>query len=129
MTDASPYILSCLRGVPSPDLAGQAAKYSPMRQPPVTPFAVSNMTLTTDDTDGYQVLEFTSARAFVTTETGSDSYNNAPGGYRIRFKPITGDALTALLAQKQNANKKACWDFQFTSISGAVTQPTTQYCR
>ena len=70
VTDTSPYVLSCFRGTPSPDLAGQSAKYAPMRQPPVTPFGVSNMTLGTDVSDGYQVLQFSSAKTFVTTETG-----------------------------------------------------------
>ena len=44
VTDASPYVLSCFYGVPSPDLAGQGAKYSPLR-PPGTPMPSSNMTL------------------------------------------------------------------------------------
>ena len=63
-----------------------------MRQPPVTPFNNTGMTLTTDP-DGYQVLQFTSARQFNTTETGQDSYPNPPGTYRIRYKQVTGDAL------------------------------------
>ena len=129
VTGASPYVMSCLRGTPSPDLAGQGAKYKPFRQPPVTPFAVTNMTLTTDAGDGYQVLKFTSARAFTTTETGTDSYANAAGNYRIRYKAVTGTALAALLALSANAGKTACWTFQFTTDSGATTQPTTSYCR
>jgi phosphatidylethanolamine-binding protein (PEBP) family uncharacterized protein len=129
VTDASPYVLACFAGTPSPDLAGQGAKYSPMRQPPVTPFPVSEMTLSTDPADGYQVLQFTSARSFTTTETGSDSYNNAPGTYRIRYKAVTGTALEALLAQNQNANKSACWNFQFVTGTGATAQPTITYCR
>ena len=127
VTDASPYVLACLRGTPSPDLAGQGGKYKPMRSPPVTPFPDSNMTLSLDSTDGYQVLQFTSAQNFITTESGSDSYNNPPGTYRIRYKEITGTALTALLAQ--NPGKTACWQFQFTTGSGVTTQPTTSYCR
>lgn len=129
VTDASPYVLSCFRGTPSPDLAGQGAKYSPMRKPPVTPFAVSAMTLTTDATDGYQVLQFSTARSFVTTETGSDSTTNAPGSYRIRYKPVTGSALDGLLAQPANRGKSACWSFQFTDTAGRTTQPSTTYCR
>jgi phosphatidylethanolamine-binding protein (PEBP) family uncharacterized protein len=129
LTDASPYVLSCFRGTPSPDLAGQGAKYSPMRQPPVTPFAVSGMTLTTDAADGYQVLQFSSARSFTTTETGSDSYVNAAGTYRVRYKRATGAALEALLALPPNRGKSACWDFQFTSGAGAPTQPAVSYCR
>ena len=129
ITDASPYVLSCFRGTPSPDLAGQGAKFSPIRQPPVTPFPVSSMTLMTDVIDGYQVLQFSAARSFTSTETGSDSYFNAAGTYRIRFKPVTGAALTALLAAAGNAGKAACWNFQFTSSGGATTQPTVSYCR
>jgi phosphatidylethanolamine-binding protein (PEBP) family uncharacterized protein len=127
VTDASPYVLSCFRGTPSPDLAGQGAKFSPLRKPPVTPFPNSAMTLTTDAADGYQVLQFSSAQAFTTTATGTDSYANSPGSYKIRYKPLTGSELTTLLAA--NAGKTACWSFQFTSGAGATTQPATSYCR
>jgi len=129
VTDLSPYVLSCLMGTPSPDLANQGSKYSPIRQPPVTPFNVSGMTLATDPADGYQVLQFTSASPFVTTETGSDSYSNAPGTYKVRYKPVTGTALASLLAQSRNAGKTACWNFQFVNASGGVTQPEIAYCR
>jgi phosphatidylethanolamine-binding protein (PEBP) family uncharacterized protein len=129
VTDASPYVLSCLRGTPSPDLAGQGAKYAPMRQPPVTPFVVSSMTLTTDPADGYQVLQFSSGRSFTTTETGADSYANGPGTYRIRYRRATGAALDTLLAQPANRGKTACWTFQFTTGAGATTQPDVAYCR
>lgn len=129
VTDASPYVLSCFRGTPSPDLAGQAAKFSPMRQPPVTPFAVSGMTLATDAADGYQVLRFSTTRAFNTTETGSDSYANAAGTYRIRYKPLSGSALSAALALAKNTGKSLCWGFQFANDAGRATQPDTVYCR
>jgi phosphatidylethanolamine-binding protein (PEBP) family uncharacterized protein len=129
VTDASPYVLSCFRGTPSPDLTGQGGKYFPIRLPPVTPFAVSNMTLSTDSADGYQVLQFSTARAFVSTATGTDSYNNAAGTYKIRYKQLTGTALIALLAQGQNSNKSTCWNFQFLSSAGATTQPSISYCR
>jgi phosphatidylethanolamine-binding protein (PEBP) family uncharacterized protein len=129
VTNTSPYVLSCFRGTPSADLTGQAAKYLPLRQPPVTPFPVSTMTMTTDATDGYQVLQFTSAQNFTSTETGADSYVNSAGSYRIRFKPVTGPALLTLLAQAQNSNKSACWNFQFTTTAGSTTQPTVSYCR
>lgn len=121
VTDASPYVLSCFRGTPSPVSVG-----SPVRQPPVIPFRVSNMTLTTAS-DGYQVLNFTSGVLFKTTETGSGSYDNLPGVYNIRYKAITGAALTTLLAS--NAGKSTCWSFQFTSSTGAATQPAVSYCR
>ena len=129
VTDTAPYVLACLRGTPSPDLANQGRKYTPLRQPPVTPFPNSSMTLGTDATDGYQVLQFTAARAFTTTETGSDSYANAAGTYRIRYRPVTGPALSALLTLNQNVGKTACWNFQFSNSSGLTTQPTISYCR
>ena len=129
VTNAAPYVLACLRGTPSPDLAGQGGKYRPLRQPPVTPFPNSAMTLVTDATDGYQVLQFTSARTFTTTETGADSYVNAAGTYKIRYKAVAGAALVTLLAQNANAGKTACWNFQFTSSAGTTTQPTISYCR
>jgi YHYH protein len=122
VTDASPYVLSCFRGTPSTPARGE-----PLRKDPVTPFAVTNMTLTTDATDGYQVLQFNSARSFTTTATGLDSYPNAPGTYNIRYKSVTGTALTTLLAS--NAGKTACWNFQFTNSAGSTTQPTMSYCR
>lgn len=127
VTDVSPYVLSCFRGTPSPDLAGQGAKFSPLRKPPVTPFPNSAMSLTTDPADGYQVLQFNSAQPFTTTATGADSYSNSPGSYKIRYKPVTGTELTALLAA--NPGKTACWSFQFTSGAGVTTQPSTSYCR
>ena len=134
VTDASPYVLACFRGKPSPDLANQGSKYFPLRKPPVTPFPVTAMTLTTDATDGYQVVQFNSSVAFTSTETGLDQYPNAPGTYRIRYKAVSGTALTTLLAQAQNTDKTACWNFQFLSGSAGTTtatttQPTISYCR
>jgi len=129
VTDASPYVLSCFRGTPSPDLANQGSKYRPIRVPPVTPFSVSSMTLATDPADGYQVLQFTSSISFTTTSNGADAYANSPGTYRIRYKPVTGAALATLLAQPQNAGKSNCWSFQFTTAGGTTSQPATEYCR
>jgi phosphatidylethanolamine-binding protein (PEBP) family uncharacterized protein len=129
VTDASPYVLSCFRGTPSPDLANQGSKYFPLRKPPVTPFPVTAMTLNTDATDGYQVLQFSSAVAFTSTETGVDQYPNTAGTYRIRYKAVSGAALTTLLAQTINTDKTACWNFQFVSGAGSTTQPTVSYCR
>jgi phosphatidylethanolamine-binding protein (PEBP) family uncharacterized protein len=131
VTNASPYVLSCFRGTPSPDLVNQGSKYFPIRKPPVTPFPVTAMTLSTDATDGYQVLQFTSAVAFTSTETGVDQYSNTAGTYRIRYKAVSGTALTTLLAQTVNADKTACWNFQFVSgaTGNATTQPTVSYCR
>ena len=113
VTDASPYVTSCLIGTPSPDLPNQGSKYKPLRQPPVTPFNNTGMTLTIDATDGYQVLQFTSAITFRTNETGSDNYTNPPGTYKIRYKQVTG----------------SCWNFQFLNSSDTATQPTVTYCK
>jgi uncharacterized protein (TIGR03437 family) len=129
VTDSPPYVTSCLIGVPSPDLPNQGSKYKPLRQPPVTPFNVNGMTLTTDATDGYQVLQFTSAIPFKTNETGADSYANPAGTYTIRYKQVTGTELDALLAQRQNAGATVCWNFQFVNSAGATTQPTVSYCK
>ena len=129
VTDASPYFMSCLRGVPSPDLAIQGSKYKPLRQPPVRPFRVSGMTLTTHSTDGYQVLQFTSSIPFSTSETGGDRYRNSPGTYRIRYRQVTGPELVNLLAQRRNANATSCWNFQFFDVSGDMTQPPVNYCK
>ena len=129
VTDASPYVLSCFRGTPSSDLANQSSKYSPMRQPPVTPFTVSNMTLSTDPSDGYAVLQFTSAKTFVTNEVGNDSYTNLAGTYKIRYKALSGADLAAALAVTKNVGKSMCWAFQFQNASGTTTQPNITYCR
>ena len=79
--------------------------------------------------DGYQVLQFTSAQSFTATETGSDSCANAPGSYKIRYKSVTGSALTTLLASSANSGKSACWNFQFVNIGSTTTQPSVSYCR
>ena len=129
VTDASPYVLSCFRGTPSPDLANQSSKYSPMRQPPVTPFSVTNMSLSTDPSDAYQVLQFTSAKTFVTNEIGSDSYSNSAGTYKIRYKALSGSDLATALATAKNAGKSMCWAFQFQNGAGTTTQPNITYCR
>lgn len=127
VTNASPYVTNCLIGTPSPDLLNQGSKYRPLRQPPVTPFNVSGMTLTAD-ADGYQVLQFTSAIRFTTNETGTDSYPNAPGTYKIRYKQVTGDTLTALLVGRFAAST-ACWNFEFIGPGGAPSQPPVAYCK
>jgi phosphatidylethanolamine-binding protein (PEBP) family uncharacterized protein len=129
VTDASPYVLACFRGTPSPDLASQSSKFSPIRQPPVQPFKVSNMSLNIDPSDGYQVLQFSSAVSFTTNETGTDSYSNPPGVYRIRYKQLSGASLATALAAGNNSNKTACWNFVFTDTNGNATQPSITYCR
>ena len=127
VTDASPYVLSCFRGTPSPDLAGQGAKITALRRPPVTPFPVASMALTLDAGDGYQVMQFNSNQSFTTTSTGSDTYANSAGAYNIRFKQLSGTELSTALAS--NTGKTACWNFKFTTAAGVTTQPSTTYCR
>ena len=128
VTDQSPYVLSCFRGSPSPDLAGQGAKYSPIRQPPVTPFAVSNMSLS-GPLDGLQTLLFSSSQSFTTTATGSDSVVNKAGSYQIRYAPLSGADLLASLALNANKGKSSCWRFEFLTAAGATSQTAQVYCR
>jgi len=125
VTDTSPYILSCLVGTPSPDFAGQSAKYTPIRKPPVTPFPVTGMTLSTAS-DGYQELQFTSATSFVATETGTDSYTNSAGTYKIRYKQLSGSDLVTALASRTGSS--LCWSFQFVNSAGTTTQAAVTYC-
>ena len=86
------------------------------------------MTLTTAS-DGYSVLQFTSGISFTTTETGTDSYANTAGTYRVRYKQLTGSALSTQLALTANSNKSSCWSFQFTDSNANTTQPAISYCR
>lgn len=68
VTDVSPYVLSCFYGVPSPDLAGQGAKYAPLR-PPGSPIGSANMTL--DATATSLAIGGTTT---MTWQTGSTTY-------------------------------------------------------
>jgi phosphatidylethanolamine-binding protein (PEBP) family uncharacterized protein len=129
VSTVSPYILSCFRGVPSPDLPNQAAKFSPMRQPPVTPFGVSNMGLSIDTTDSFQVLEFTANKSFTSTTTGKDTYTHSTGTYKIRYKALTDTELETALAKTEHKGKSLCWAFQFKNATGAVSQPDVVYCK
>lgn len=78
---------------------------------------------------GYQIFQFSAARAFIRTETSTDSYANPAGRYRIRFMPVTGSALTALLAAGANSGKSACWNCQFNNTASVTTQPAVSDCR
>ena len=129
VTDVSPYVLSCFRGTPSPDLVNQGSKFTPLRKPPVTPFTATVAAVTLDATDGYQVMSFSSNMPFTTTVTGSDSYANTKGAYSIRYKQLSGTELSTALAS--NSGKTACWTFKFNATAGVTTpaQPSTTYCR
>lgn len=91
VTDVSPYVLSCFFGVPSPDLAGQSAKFSPLR-PPGTPMTATNMRLTT------------SAQSLAIGGTSSMTWNSGGRAYEIRY------SRTSAL----------CWDFTLSTDGNAT---------
>ncbi|NCW44449.1 MAG: YHYH protein [Gemmatimonadaceae bacterium] len=91
VTDVSPYVLSCFHGNPSPDLAGQASKFSPLR-PPGTPMPSTNMTLET------------SATALAIGGTSTMRWENASRIYQIRYTRTAA----------------ACWTFEFQT-DGVIT--------
>jgi len=131
VTTNSPYVMSCLRGTPSPDLAGQGSKYSPLRKPPVDPLPrVSAMSLSTD-VNGYSVLQFNSASSFNTTPDNSNSYStiNQAGTYKILYKQMIGNSLTTELAKLANTGKTACWEFIFQNNAGGNSQPSMNFCK
>lgn len=119
VTDTFPYILSCLRGSPSPDFAGQASKYNNLRNPPVTPFTVSNMTLTlASDSSAYNVLQFTSASTFLSSvDNSTASISNSAGVNQIKYRQLTGTELTTALAS--NSGKTSCWQFLFPNAASS----------
>lgn len=86
VTDVSPYVLSCFYGQPSPDLAGQSAKYSPIR-PPGTPMPASGMTLAA------------TASSLDVGGTSTQSWQNAGHTYRIRY----------------TRTSSTCWTFVFST--------------
>jgi phosphatidylethanolamine-binding protein (PEBP) family uncharacterized protein len=91
VTDVSPYVLSCFHGTPSPDLAGQGSKYSPVR-PPGTPTTSTNMTL--DAT----------AASLAIGGTSTMRWENAGKVYQIRYARTSA----------------TCWTFTFLT-DGATT--------
>lgn len=131
VSNASPYVLSCLRGTPSPDFVGQGAKYTPIRKPPVDPLpTVSAMSLITNGS-GYSVLQFTAGSSFNTTPDNSNNYSsiNPAGTYKILYKPMTSSALIAELAKTGNTGKTACWEFLFQNSTGGTSQPPMNFCK
>lgn len=95
VTDASPYVLSCFYGVPSPDLAGQGGKYSPLR-PPGTPMPATDMSL--DAT----------AASLAVGGTTSQAWRSGGHSYGIRYRRTTG----------------VCWAFTFLT-DGVTTSSAT----
>jgi phosphatidylethanolamine-binding protein (PEBP) family uncharacterized protein len=132
VTNTSPYVLSCLRGVPSPDFSGQASKYSPIRVPPVNPLpADTNMSLGVNS-QGFFVLSFSTNTTFNTTPNNSSSYStvNLPGSYQVLYRQINGAALGVVLALAENKGKTACWEFQFlNSSTNSASQPSMNFCK
>ena len=94
VTDVSPYVLSCFYGVPSPDLAGQGAKYSPLR-PPGTPVASTGMS--TDATASSLAIGGTTTMGWTT------------GANRMQIK--------------YTRTTDKCWTFVFQT-NGATTSTT-----
>lgn len=84
VTDMSPYVLSCFYGTPSPDLAGQGGKYSPLR-PPGQPMPASNMS--TDAT----------ATSLAVGGTTTMTWQSGGQTYRIRYTRTSA----------------TCWNFVF----------------
>jgi hypothetical protein len=102
VTDVSPYVLSCFYGVPSPDLAIQGSKYSPLREPPPSNSGgpgVSDMTLNA------------TAASLAIGGTTTLEWKKAGVTYQILYKR-TSDL---------------CWNFIFKT-SGTTTM-TADYCR
>lgn len=91
VTDVSPYVLSCFHGTPSPDLAGQASKFSPLR-PPGTPMPATNMSLEA------------SAASVAIGGTSTMRWENAGKAYVIRYTRTSA----------------TCWTFEFRT-DNAVT--------
>jgi YHYH protein len=91
VTDVSPYILSCFFGVPSPDLAAQGSKFSPLR-PPGTPMSASALQLDA------------SATSLAIGGTSTMSWQSGGRSYAIRYTRTSA----------------VCWSFTFLT-DGAVT--------
>jgi hypothetical protein len=77
VTDQSPYVLSCFHGVPSPDLALQSTKFSPIR-PPGTPMPASNMSLQA------------TAQSLAVGGTSTQQWQNGGKTYQIRYTRTDG---------------------------------------
>jgi hypothetical protein len=128
LIDRAPYVMDCLRGVPSPDLAGQAAKFSPIRQPPVTPFQVSAMTLARS-ADGVSSLRYTTARSYALALDAQTAVTQPAGAQTVRYRELSGQDLAVALARPANLGRTLCWRFEFQAeASGSVVQ-TADYCR
>lgn len=101
LTDASPYVLSCFRGTPSPDLAGQGGKFAPLREPKGAGGGpgVSNMTLDI------------SAASLAIGATSTLQWQKAGVTYQVLYKRTSS----------------LCWSFTFKT--GGVQTATETYCR
>ena len=99
VTDVSPYVLSCFHGVPSPDLAGQGAKYSPIRPAGTPQRGATNMT-----------LDATAARLAV-------------GGITTMRWTVGVDTFEI----RYTRTSAICWNFVF--VTNAATTASASYCR
>jgi hypothetical protein len=99
VTDISPYVLSCFHGVPSPDLAGQGAKYSPIRPAGAPQRGATNMT-----------LDATAARLAI-------------GGTTTMRWTVGADAFEI----RYTRTSATCWNFVF--VTNAATTASESYCR
>lgn len=101
VTDTSPYILSCFRGTPSPDLAGQGGKFAVLRTPVGAgggPGA-SNMTLNA------------TAASLAIGGTTTLAWTNGGTAYQVLY----------------TRTSSLCWTFVFKTAG--VQTATQSYCR
>ncbi len=101
VTDTSPYILSCFRGTPSPDLAGQGGKFAVLRTPvgPGGGPGASNMTLNA------------TAASLAIGGTTILAWTNGGTNYQVLY----------------TRTSSLCWTFVFKTAG--VQTGTNSYCR
>jgi phosphatidylethanolamine-binding protein (PEBP) family uncharacterized protein len=102
VTDDSPYVLSCFRGTPGPDLAGQGAKYAPLRSPPTGPGFGSGVT---------------NLRLAATAQTLAVGGNST----------MTWDREGVTYQVTYERTSATCWNFTFAA--GGVQTDAETYCR
>jgi hypothetical protein len=95
VTDRSPYIMNCFFGDPSPDLARQGSKYSPIR-PPGRPMRVTDMSLDA------------SAASLAVGGTSEMRWTARSTVYRIRY----------------TRTSDRCWEFTFLTDDATTNRST-----
>jgi phosphatidylethanolamine-binding protein (PEBP) family uncharacterized protein/cytochrome c2 len=101
VTDTSPYILSCFRGTPSPDLAGQGGKFAVLRQPVGAGGGAGASAMTLNAT----------AASLAIGGTTTLSWTNSGTAYQVLYTRTTS----------------LCWTFVFKTAG--VQTATQSYCR